>query len=120
LISAEQRYSPTNTLSAFLTLPATTTFLPLPHGPAVTSVLRLFDRTRNLNIFRAPMRTLIRHKQTKMFYAPDGTWTKDPWKALRLESSAKAVQMCREGTIAHAEVFYAFEDPRYNFAIEVC
>jgi hypothetical protein len=64
-----------------------------------------------------PMRVLLRHSQTGLYYLDPKQWTDRPEEAWDFKASVKALQLVTEMKIEGVEILLWFDDPRYNLTL---
>jgi hypothetical protein len=57
------------------------------------------------------MRVLLRHAGIGLYYAGHKHWVGNPGAALDLKTIERAVELSREESFEHMEVFVSYDDP---------
>jgi hypothetical protein len=66
-----------------------------------------------------PMRVLLRHAQTGLYFLDPKQWTDQPEAAWDFKTSVNALQLVTEMKIEGVEILLWFDDPRYNLTLPV-
>jgi hypothetical protein len=64
-----------------------------------------------------PMRVLLRHSQTGLYFLDPKQWTERPEEAWDFRTSVNALQLVTEMKIEGVEIVLWFDDPRYNLTL---
>jgi len=62
---------------------------------------------------------VIQHKETKLYFKSDGTWTKKLDRAAHIKSLADAVNTCEAHDLRSVELVLKFEKSEYNDRCDV-
>jgi hypothetical protein len=67
----------------------------------------------------APVRRVIRHKQTRLYLTRAGQWVKEPQAAENLAGLRDAQARCWRYQLRHAELVMQFEEPPLEEAVDL-
>jgi hypothetical protein len=65
------------------------------------------------------MKIFIKKLMIPLFLAAGGVWTPEADSALEFDGGCDAIEFSRKHHLANAEIFYHFDDPKYDFSIEM-
>jgi hypothetical protein len=64
-----------------------------------------------------PMRVLLRHPTTGLYFLNSKEWTERPEDAWDFKTSVNALQLVTEMKMQEVEILLWFDDPRYNLTL---
>ncbi len=65
------------------------------------------------------MKVLLKRKDHECFLASPGAWTKDITEAQRFKSFLEVLDYRREHGLEGVEAYFHFDDPKYNFVLNI-
>jgi hypothetical protein len=69
--------------------------------------------------FIAFVKIFIKKLMIPLFLATTGDWTPDSDDALEFNDGCQAIEFSQKHRVAQAEIYYHFDNPRYDFSIEL-